>query len=263
MSCEVSTVVIFLVKLVQMTRIICITGYEPVSACDVNAVHRDLRPRRRQGNAKVRVAAACRDTLCLLALTSEVIDAAQILEACRPLPHRDGNWRGCLQFIPQSPFVAKLGIVAEVLDGDEVRLRLPWDESNVTVGDMVHGGAIAALADVAVMAAAWSGAQVPDSLRGVTTLMSMQFLAPARATDLIAIGRVLRRGKSLVNCDVDVVTPEGDAVAKAIATYKVGWSALTAQLLRCDDGASLDFAVVQAGGRPPPRRRAGNARPAS
>jgi hypothetical protein len=25
-----------------------------------------------------------------------------------------------------------------------------------------------------------------------------------------------------VHCDVDVVTPSGDAVAKAIATYKVG-----------------------------------------
>jgi len=34
------------------------------------------------------------------------------------------------QFIPQSPFVAKLGIVAEVLDGDEVRLRMPWDRSS-------------------------------------------------------------------------------------------------------------------------------------
>jgi len=30
------------------------------------------------------------------------------------------------------------------------------------------------------------------------------------------------RGKTLVNCDIDVVTPEGSAVAKAIATYKVG-----------------------------------------
>lgn len=29
------------------------------------------------------------------------------------------------QFIPQSPFVAKLGIVAERLDGDAIRLRLP------------------------------------------------------------------------------------------------------------------------------------------
>jgi len=126
------------------------------------------------------------------------------------------------QFIPQSPFVAKLGIVAEVLTAEEVRLRLPWDESNVTIGDMVHGGAIASLADVTVMAAAWAGAEVPDSLRGVTTSMSMQFLAPARATDVIAIGRVLRRGRTLVNCDVDVVTPDGEPIAKAIATYKVG-----------------------------------------
>jgi len=126
------------------------------------------------------------------------------------------------QFIPQSPFVAKLGIVAEVLDGDEVRLRMPWDPTNVTLGDMVHGGAIAALADVTVMAAAWAGVQAAESLRGVTTSMAVQFLAPARATVMIGVGHVLRQGKSLVSCDVDVVTPDGGLVAKAIATYKVG-----------------------------------------
>jgi uncharacterized protein (TIGR00369 family) len=126
------------------------------------------------------------------------------------------------QFLPQSPFVTKLGIVPEVLDGDEVRLRMPWDPTNVTLGDMVHGGAIAALADVTVMAAAWAGVQAAESLRGVTTSMALQYLAPARSTDLIGVGRVLRAGKTLVNCDVEVVTPDGDLVAKAIATYKVG-----------------------------------------
>ncbi len=126
------------------------------------------------------------------------------------------------QMIPQSPFVAKLGIVAEVLDAEEVRLRMPWDTTNVTLGDMVHGGAIATLADVTVMAAAWAGVEAVESLRGVTTSMAVQFLAPARATDLIGVGRVLRRGKTLINCDVDVVTPGGELVAKAIATYKVG-----------------------------------------
>lgn len=74
------------------------------------------------------------------------------------------------QFIPQSPFVAKLGIVAEQLDGDQARLRPPWDASNVTVDDMVQRGAIAALADVAVMAAAWSRATVP--LAGVERAQS-------------------------------------------------------------------------------------------
>ncbi|MDV3124648.1 PaaI family thioesterase [Mycobacterium sp. 21AC1] len=126
------------------------------------------------------------------------------------------------QFLPQSPFVAKLGIVAESLDGPEVRLRLPWDPSNVTLGDMVHGGAIATLADVTVMAAAWARVQAPDSLRGVTVSMSMQYLAPARSTDLVGVGRVLRGGKSLTHCEVDVVTPAGEKVAKAVATYKVG-----------------------------------------
>ena len=126
------------------------------------------------------------------------------------------------KLIARSPFVVKLGIVADKLEVDEVRLRLPWDPTNITIADMVHGGAIASLADVTVAATAWVGAEVPESLRGVTTSLTIQYLAPARATDLIGVGRVLRRGRTLVNVDVDIVTAEGEAIAKAIATYKVG-----------------------------------------
>jgi uncharacterized protein (TIGR00369 family) len=127
------------------------------------------------------------------------------------------------QFLPQSPFVTKLGVVAESLpDSGEVRLRLPWNTSNTTLGDMVHGGAIATLADLTVMAAAWCGAQVPDSMRGVTVSMALQYLAPAHATDLFGVGRVLRRGRYLVNCEAEIVDSSGELVAKAIATYKVG-----------------------------------------
>ncbi|OBI86718.1 PaaI family thioesterase [Mycobacterium asiaticum] len=125
-------------------------------------------------------------------------------------------------FLPQSPFVTKLGIVAEYLGEDEVRLRLPWDPTNTTMGDMVHGGAIATLADLAVMAAAWSGREAPPSLRGVTVSLTLDFLAPARATDVIGVGRALRRGRSLVNCEADIVDPDGQLLAKALATYKVG-----------------------------------------
>jgi uncharacterized protein (TIGR00369 family) len=126
------------------------------------------------------------------------------------------------QFLPQSPFVAKLGIVVDLLSDDEVRLRLPWDPSNVTVGDMVHGGAIATLADLTVMAAAWCGVPAPPALRGVTVSMALDFMAPARATDVIGVGRVLRRGRSLVNCEAEIVDPQGTLIAKALATYKVG-----------------------------------------
>jgi uncharacterized protein (TIGR00369 family) len=103
-----------------------------------------------------------------------------------------------------------------------VRLRLPWNPSNVTIGDMVHGSAIATLADLTVMAAAWCGAQAPPELRGVTVSISLDFMAPARSTDLIGVGRVLRRGRSLVNCEAEIVDPQGTLVAKALATNKVG-----------------------------------------
>jgi uncharacterized protein (TIGR00369 family) len=103
-----------------------------------------------------------------------------------------------------------------------VRLRLPWDPSNVTIGDMVHGGAIATLADLTVMAAAWCGVDAPAELRGVTVSMTLDFMAPARATDVIGVGRVLRRGRSLTNCEAEIVDPRGNLVAKALATYKVG-----------------------------------------
>jgi uncharacterized protein (TIGR00369 family) len=125
-------------------------------------------------------------------------------------------------FLPQSPFAIKLGIVAEVLEADGVRLRMPWDPTNTTLGDMVHGGAIATLADLTVMAAAWCGAPAPESFRGATVSMALDYMAPARATDLIGEGKVLRRGKSLVNCEADVLRPDGERVAKAIATYKLG-----------------------------------------
>jgi uncharacterized protein (TIGR00369 family) len=126
------------------------------------------------------------------------------------------------QFLPQSPFVTKLGIVADQLDDDEVRLRLPWDPANTTVGDMVHGGAIATLADLTIMAAAWCGAAAPPALRGVTVSMALDFMAPAQATDVIGVGRVLRRGRSLTNCEAEILDAEGRLVAKALGTYKLG-----------------------------------------
>lgn len=125
-------------------------------------------------------------------------------------------------FVPQSPFVAHLGVRVENLTDDEAVLRLPWRPDLATVGDMVHGGAVAALADMTVMAAAWCGRDLPDQLRGVTTSLSMEFLEPTYAEDLLGHGRALRRGNSLTACEAEIVTASGTLVAKALATYKVG-----------------------------------------
>jgi uncharacterized protein (TIGR00369 family) len=126
------------------------------------------------------------------------------------------------QFIPHSPFAAQLGIELQDIDDGRAVLRMPFDPSRTTYGDIVHGGAIATLIDIATMAAAWAGAPMPDKMRGVTVALSTQFLDAARAEDLVAEGRVLRRGATLTACDVEVRGADGRPVARALGTYKVG-----------------------------------------
>lgn len=125
-------------------------------------------------------------------------------------------------FVPASPLVQHLGIVLEELGEGTARLSLPYDERLVTVGTTIHGGAIAALTDTAAMAAAWSGVPAPESLRGSTVDLTVQFLGPAVATSLVAEARVLRRGRSLLHLVVEVTAEDGSSVAYAVATYKVG-----------------------------------------
>ena len=126
------------------------------------------------------------------------------------------------RFVPASPFVAHVGMQLVRLEPDTAEIALPWSEQVVTIGEMVHGGAIASLIDVAGMAAAWASAEVPQNMRGSTVGMTVQYLSAANKTDLVARGRVTKRGKSLVYVDVDVRDGDDAPVAKGLVTYKLG-----------------------------------------
>ena len=125
-------------------------------------------------------------------------------------------------FFPNSPFIQKLGLELDEISDGRASVRLPWAQENTTVGDMVHGGAIAALVDVTVMATAWGGAELPEKFRGVTVSLSTEFVDGARAEDIVGHGEIVRRGRSLTTVDVTVVGSDGHVVAKALGTYKVG-----------------------------------------
>ena len=99
---------------------------------------------------------------------------------------------------------------------------MPWRGELATYGEIVHGGAISALIDVTAMATAWSGAELPEKMRGVTVSMSINYLDAARAEDLIGSGRVVRRGRTLTNCEVEVLGEDERMIANAIVIYKVG-----------------------------------------
>ncbi len=123
--------------------------------------------------------------------------------------------------IAGSPFGQKLGIVCEEIERDRVRMRLPFSNDVTTVGDMVHGGAIAALVDTAATAAAWANPDLPAGARGTTIGFSLSYLAAGRGEDLVANAEVIQRGKSICVCDVVVSGASGRVVARANVTYKL------------------------------------------
>jgi uncharacterized protein (TIGR00369 family) len=92
----------------------------------------------------------------------------------------------------------------------------------VTAGDLVHGGAIGTLIDTAATAAAWATSEPVMGIRGTTVDLTVAYLVGARGQDVTAVARVLRRGKSISFCDVEVQGADGVAVAKGLVTYKLG-----------------------------------------
>lgn len=117
------------------------------------------------------------------------------------------------------PFFALLGLQPEDATTDFGRMRLPFKADLQQARGLVHGGAIAALIDsVGVLAIK---ATIPDVAGGSTVSMTVNYLAPAQKIGLIAEAHIIRRGRSIVFLDVDVLAPDGERIAKGQLTYKV------------------------------------------
>src|SRR4051794_13379988 len=118
------------------------------------------------------------------------------------------------QFLEHSPFVHHLGMRLVSIEPDRAKLAMPYREELATIGDVVHGGALSALLDTTAMAASWSAHDPEGPLRGTTVGLSVDFLAAAQGQEVTADARVLRRGRNLCFCDVDVTDAGGQLVAK-------------------------------------------------
>lgn len=123
--------------------------------------------------------------------------------------------------IVQSPYGRLLGAVCEKVEPDRLVVRLPFRAEVTTIGDVVHGGAIAGLCDVAATGACWASPAIAPGSRGATIGLVLHYLAAGRAQDLVATARVVQRGGSICVAEVEVSGADGVAVARATATYKL------------------------------------------
>ncbi len=115
-----------------------------------------------------------------------------------------------------------LGVeVAEAGEG-WVRLRLPiHDGLRNAAGAPVHGGVYSALVDMAVGGALSTMHEASEGGIGQTTLdLNVSLLGPGQG-DLVAEGRILRRGRTIAFGEATITDVGGRLVAVGRATYMI------------------------------------------
>ncbi len=126
-----------------------------------------------------------------------------------------------IQTLERAPFAALLGLKIEAAAGGAATVRMPFDLRILNEGGPaapIHGGAIAALVDVAACAAVWS---LAETTRTATISMTVNYTGFAVNSDLVARARVKRRGKLIASLSVEVVDASDALIADALVTYKI------------------------------------------
>jgi uncharacterized protein (TIGR00369 family) len=101
-----------------------------------------------------------------------------------------------------------LGVVIHSIEPGEVRLRLPFRDELTQQHGFFHAGSTSAIADTAGGYAGFT--LFPPDSSVLTVEFKINLVAPARGECLEAVGKVLRAGKTLTICQLEVFGIEGD-----------------------------------------------------
>ena len=110
----------------------------------------------------------------------------------------------------------------ELLEAEEgyARVSMEIEPYHINRLGVVHGGAIASLADQTGMKAIQTKLSIGQG--SPTVQMDTHYLAPAQSGLLIAVGRVKKMGKHIAFCDVEIEDEKGKTIAVARCTVMIG-----------------------------------------
>jgi uncharacterized protein (TIGR00369 family) len=120
-------------------------------------------------------------------------------------------------------FWRHLGIEVEAAESGWVRLRVPVrDELRNAAGAPVHGGVYSALVDTAVGGALSTLHDAAEGGVGQTTLdLNVSFMAGTSGGEVVAEGRILKRGRTIAFGEARITDAEGRLLAVGRATYMI------------------------------------------
>jgi uncharacterized protein (TIGR00369 family) len=114
-----------------------------------------------------------------------------------------------------SPIGRYLGMSLGYCENGVARVRLPYRKEFEEGHGIIHGGLVGLLADTA-------GSFAVGSMSPGSTVKTVEFklnLLAGVQGDLLAIGEVVRKGRTLATCRLEVVEGHDRVVAIGLATY--------------------------------------------
>ncbi|MBM3644233.1 MAG: PaaI family thioesterase [Alphaproteobacteria bacterium] len=119
-----------------------------------------------------------------------------------------------------SPWVWDLGLKAEAVGADEVRVRLPYNERIARPGGVVIGQAMMALSDSILVLAFCE--RLGRFATMATISLTTNFLRPAVRQDIIGVARAVKVGRTTAFGEVDIFADGSpDRIAQTIGSFAV------------------------------------------
>jgi uncharacterized protein (TIGR00369 family) len=138
-------------------------------------------------------------------------------------------------FSEHMPFNQLLGLQIKSLGEDKVEIRFPWHDKLMgnPIAKILHGGVTAAVLDTVggVMSMLYaikyvdytSIEEFQNNLPNVGTIdMRVDYLRPGKGKEFIATAEVIRKGKKVAVCRMELHNEEGTHIAFGTGTYMVG-----------------------------------------
>jgi uncharacterized protein (TIGR00369 family) len=117
------------------------------------------------------------------------------------------------------PFADKLGIVLETATAEEVTGRLGWAPDLCTVGGIMHGGVLMALADT--IGAVCAVLNLPDGATTATVSSSANLMRSVRGGDVTASAHPLSTGRTMIVVRTELHDDQGRLAAQVTQAQAV------------------------------------------
>lgn len=120
------------------------------------------------------------------------------------------------QLVEVASFPRLIGMHLEAIDFDSATIVLNIDERHFQPFGIVHGGVLATLIDTATFWAAF--ARIPQDAGLVNIDLKLNYLQPASAGRLTAVGHCIRPGRTLSYTEAHVYDESGALLAHGTST---------------------------------------------